>query len=545
MVAVDDVGGPPVHRHELLAALSRGIDLCMGQPMGHILGQTFIALRLAERVGLDEAARREVFHTSMLAWSGCHVDSLEQARWFGDDHAAKAGIRSVDLRDDRAAAAYLRRHLAAGQPAALRRRTIAGFRAEGVRQTDEMFPNHRQAATALADALGVPLPHRSGLGQVFERWDGRGEPGGLRGAEIEFSARASDLGDVVTAMWRAGGQDAAVAVARARRGTEFDPELVDAFCDDAAALFDELASTGPLPAALQACPVLDDGFDSAHFDAALAAIADYVDLKSPSALGHQAVTAELTDAAAAESGFDASERQRARRAALLHDMGRLGVPAAVWESPYPLTPAQAEQIRLHPYVTESILEPFAGLRALGAIAGQHHERLDGSGYPRALSADAISPAARLLAAADAYSSKAERRPHRAAVPASELSRRDARGGPGGPTGCNGRRSSARRGRAPPSSASLVAVRPHGPRGRGAAARGARPLHRRDGRRAESGAKDGGASSRAHLRQDGSTQPGDARGLHHATRPVLDGCRRGRRKRRRWVDRPMKRALPPF
>lgn len=420
MVAVDDVGGPSVHRHELLAALSRGIDLCMGQPMGHILGQTFIALRLAERAGLDEAARREVFHTSMLAWSGCHVDSLEQARWFGDDHAAKAGIRAVDLRDERAAAAYLRRHLAAGQPAALRRRTIAGFRAEGVRQTDEMFPNHRQAATALAEALGVPLPHRSGLGQVFERWDGRGEPGGLRGAEIEFSARASDLGDVVTAIWRAGGQDAAVAVARARRGTEFDPDLVDAFCDDAAALFDELASTGPLPAALRACPALDDGFDSAQFDAALAAIADYVDLKSPSALGHQAVTAELTDAAAAESGFDASERQRARRAALVHDMGRLGVPAAVWESPYPLTPAQAEQIRLHPYVTESILEPFAGLRALGAIAGQHHERLDGSGYPRALSGDAISPAARLLAAADAYSSRAERRPHRAAVPATEL-----------------------------------------------------------------------------------------------------------------------------
>ncbi len=420
MVAVEDVGAPPVHRHELLTALSRGIDLCMGQPMGHTLGQTCIALRLAERAGLDDDARREVFHTSMLAWAGCHVDSLEQATWFGDDHRAKAGFRTVDFGDEHAEAVYLARHLGAGQPAAVRRRTIAGFRVDGRRQVDEMFPNHSFAATALADALAVPLRERIGLGHVFERWDGQGEPDGLGGTEIAFSARACDLGDVVMAMWRAGGQDAAVAVARARSGTEFDPGLVEAFCDEAGALFDELADAGPLAAVQRVCPALDDAIDGARLDAALAAIADYVDLKAPSALGHQSMTAGLVDAAAAECGFAARDRVHVRRSALLHDIGRLGVPAAVWESRRPLTPAEAEQIRLHPYVTESILEPFPGLRPLGATAGQHHERLDGSGYPRALSGDAISPAGRLLAAADVYSSKAERRPHRAAVPASDL-----------------------------------------------------------------------------------------------------------------------------
>ncbi|MFE5670113.1 HD domain-containing phosphohydrolase [Agromyces sp. NPDC056523] len=420
MPAVDIVGEPRVHRHELLAALSRGIDLCMGQPMGHVLGQTYIALRLAERAGLDADERREVFHTSMLSWAGCHVDSLEQARWFGDDHRVKADLRNLDLADDQDGMVFMLRNVGAGQPWSQRRRTLAAFREEGVREADEMFANHLAAAAALAEALGVPGQLCSGLDQVFERWDGKGEPRGLRGDEADFSARAANLGDVVLAIRRAGGTDAAVAVARARRGTQFDPDLVDLFCDEAEEIFDTLDAGEAFDSTMRLCPGLDDEIDGDRLDESLVVLADYVDLKTPTLLGHQAATAELVDAAAGEFGLTAVERAGVRRAALLHDLGRMGVPAAVWESRRPHTPAQVEQLRLHPYYTEAILEPFPGLRLHGRVACQHHERLDGSGYPRGISSAELSRPARLLAAADLYTSASTHRPHRPAIPATEL-----------------------------------------------------------------------------------------------------------------------------
>jgi 2-polyprenyl-3-methyl-5-hydroxy-6-metoxy-1,4-benzoquinol methylase len=80
-------------------------------------------------------------------------------------------------------------------------------------------------------------------------------------------------------------------------------------------------------------------------------------------------------------------------------------------------PVERERVRLHPYLTERILCASAVLAPLGALAAQHHERLDGSGYPRGLQANMLSPSARLLAAADVYQAMLEPRPHRDALPA--------------------------------------------------------------------------------------------------------------------------------
>jgi hypothetical protein len=82
---------------ELLGVLSLAADLGMGQPMEHVLRQCLISLRLAQRLGLDEADREVVYYASLLAWVGCHVDAYEQAKWFGDDTALKADVRRVDF----------------------------------------------------------------------------------------------------------------------------------------------------------------------------------------------------------------------------------------------------------------------------------------------------------------------------------------------------------------------------------------------------------------------------------------------------------------
>ena len=103
-----------------------------------------------------------------------------------------------------------------------------------------------------------------------------------------------------------------------------------------------------------------------------------------------------------------------RRAALVHDLGRLGVSNSIWDKPGPLGAGEWERTRFHPYITERMLHQSEVLAPLGAIAVQHRERLDGSGYPRGLSGSAISQSARVLGAADAYQAMREPRPYRRA-----------------------------------------------------------------------------------------------------------------------------------
>ena len=112
---------------ELLGVLSLAADLGMGQPMEHVLRQCLISLRLAQRLGLDEADREVVYYAALLAWVGCHVDAYEQAKWFGDDMALKADVRRVDFDTAAAGPLFMLRHLGAGRPRLERARLGVAF----------------------------------------------------------------------------------------------------------------------------------------------------------------------------------------------------------------------------------------------------------------------------------------------------------------------------------------------------------------------------------------------------------------------------------
>ena len=260
---------------------------------------------------------------------------------------------------------------------------------------------------------------RDGLYQTFERWDGRGVPAEAKGSEILLPARLVNLADVVEVYQRNGGIDAAIAVARERSGTQFDPQLVDLFCAEAPTLFDGLDAVTTWTAVIEAEPALAIVLSDEGLDSALEAIADFTDVKSPWTIGHSRGVADLAGAAATIAGLQDADATLVRRAGLLHDLGRLGVSNSIWDKRGPLTAAELERVRLHPYLTERMLASSAALSELGAIAVQHHERLDGSGYPRGLSGNAIAPAGRILAAADAYHAMTEPRPHRDARTAVE------------------------------------------------------------------------------------------------------------------------------
>ena len=177
-------------------------------------------------------------------------------------------------------------------------------------------------------------------------------------------------------------------------------------------LFSEIDSLTAWPAVIDAEPALEIVLSDAELESALEAIADFTDLKSPWTIGHSRGVADLARAATKISGLSDDDAKLVRRAGLVHDLGRLGVSNAIWDKPGPLTAAELERVRLHPYLTDRMLASSGALASVGAIAIQHHERLDGSGYPRGLSGDALTPAGRILAAADAYHAMTEPRPHR-------------------------------------------------------------------------------------------------------------------------------------
>jgi HD-GYP domain-containing protein (c-di-GMP phosphodiesterase class II)/DNA-binding CsgD family transcriptional regulator len=213
--------------------------------------------------------------------------------------------------------------------------------------------------------------------------------------------------------------DAAVAVARERAGTQFDPAVVETFVDEATSVFAEVDAVKTWDAVIAAEPALETRLTDKEFGAALEAIADFTDLKSPYTIGHSRGVADLAEDAARAHGLDEGETTTVRRAALVHDLGRLGVPNTIWDKQGELTQAETERVRMHPYLTERMLASSPALAPLAGIAVQHHERLDGSGYPRGLTGDALTPAGRVLAAADMYHGRVEPRPHRPARSADE------------------------------------------------------------------------------------------------------------------------------
>jgi HD-GYP domain-containing protein (c-di-GMP phosphodiesterase class II) len=255
---------------------------------------------------------------------------------------------------------------------------------------DSMHATHCIVAGELARRLGLDEDVRDALLQVFERWDGKGDPGLRAGSEISRPVRLVQLADVIEVFHRAGGFDAAVAVARKRSGTQFDPALVRCFCDCAPALLASLASTSSWDAVIDAEPGLRRTLLGEELDRALEAIADFADLKSPYTLGHSHAVADLAAEAARQYGLPERELALVRRAAMVHDLGRLALSNAIWDKREPLTAAERERIRLHAYLSERMLCASSGLAPLGALAGQHHERLDGSGYPRGLKGGALS-----------------------------------------------------------------------------------------------------------------------------------------------------------
>ncbi|WP_223165826.1 HD-GYP domain-containing protein, partial [Lentzea indica] len=361
---------------ELLAAFSLATDLGLGQPMEHVLRSWRIADRLAERMDLPEDQRRSLFYVSMLAWVGCVADSPEVAASFGDDIAFRADSYDVDLAG-LAGFGFFLRHAGRGGPMWHRFRVATTIVASGGQSVVQGMQSHCLTTSTLAEQLGLGQDVVTALRQFFTRWDGRGVPQGVGGTDIAPTIRLLHLADVVEVRYRTGGIDGALEVARARRGRQFAPDVVDAFLANAPELLSD-AGTGIDP--LTADPRVRRPLTEGELDTALEALADFTDLRCTSRAGHCRGVAELAGAAARSMGLPVGDVVATRRAGLLHDIGLHGVPVTILDREGPLSATEWERVRLSSYYTERVLARPAALAKPGAIAAAAHERMDGSGY---------------------------------------------------------------------------------------------------------------------------------------------------------------------
>lgn len=396
---------------DLMAALSLATDLGLGQPAEHMQRSSRIALRLGRRLGLDDRQLCQLYDVSLLTYVACPVYGDDVAASFGDDIAFRAGVPDVDLAG-MPAMVYMLRCAASSGPALQRVGRVGQLMATRGRDVLAQMADHCAAAGELAGSLGLDAVVRSSIEQSYTRWDGEGFPS-VEGDEIPLPARISHVAETAEVMHRAGGVGAAVEVTRARSGTHFDPSVVEVLLSDPEPLFAGLDESLPDPDP-NARPLTDQ-----ELDAALAAIGDFCDLRCHSFAGHAHGTAELAAAAAVQMRLPEPAVRLVRRSALIHDVGRSGVPASIWHKPGPLTAIETERMRMHAYLVERMFSRPEPLARIGMLAATHHERMDGSGYHRGLSGSLIAAPARVLAAADAHHAMGQRRPHRPPLSADE------------------------------------------------------------------------------------------------------------------------------
>ena len=398
----------------VVGALSYALDVTEGEPPGHAVRTCKIGMRLAQELQLDAATRSQLFYALLLKDAGCSANSAKMAALFGaDDHVVKRASKRVDWSGRLPAFLWSVRMVAPRRSLGARLDRLLAIKAEG-EVTRALMQARCDRGADIALMLGFEVETAEAIRALDEHWNGGGQPRRLRGEEIPLLGRILCLAQTVEIFHAVGGMRAAWAVARRRRGHWFDPALVDALgalrgdtAFWASLLEGDAASWEPEDRVLTA--------DDERLDRIADAFAGIVDAKSPWTYRHSDRACLIAVSLASELGADAATLRDLRRAALLHDVGKLAVSNQILDKPGRLTKAEVALVREHPLVTERILSRIPGCEHLAPMASAHHERLDGGGYPRGLAAPELTMPMRLLAVADVYEALTSDRPYRSAL----------------------------------------------------------------------------------------------------------------------------------
>lgn len=404
---------------ELIGALSHALDMTEGQPKGHCVRCAWIGMAVGRALGLDSRQQWELYYTLLLKDLGCSSNAARICElYLTDDLSFKRDFKLVGSSLPQVVR-FVLTHTGLKAGLADRFRATLEIFQNGGDIARELVQTRCQRGAAIARQLRFGEAVAQGVHALDEHWNGGGKPDGLQGESISLYARIALLAQVVDVFHTAGGADAALAELRLRSGQWFDPAVVAAFLEVAArdGFWQQLAAGDlaervyALEPAQHTVPLDDD-----YLDEIAEAFGQIIDAKSPYTAGHSARVALYTDLIAEQLGLPAERRRWLRRGALLHDIGKLGVSNAVLDKPGKLDAGEWEAVRMHAAHTEAILGGIAPFAELAQVAGAHHERLDGGGYPRGLTAPDITLETRIITTADIFDAISADRPYRGAVP---------------------------------------------------------------------------------------------------------------------------------
>jgi putative nucleotidyltransferase with HDIG domain len=416
-----------VRLSEVVGALSHALDLTEGQPLGHAVRTTMIGMRIAEYINLTDDDRSALFYALLLKDLGCSSNAARLSSLFGaDDRELKHAYKLTDWATLSDTAKYAMRHSLPGRSKLAKawHALMLGVRAQDT--TRELMATRCERGADIAGMLGLPRATSEAIRALDEHWDGDGMPMGLKGDAIPLLGRIAGISQTVEVFAAAYDVPTAYEMAHARSARWFDPDLVDcldAFRDDHQ-FWSGLRSANTLEA-LQLLEPADRviHLDNERLDTVAEAFARVIDAKSPYTARHSQNVAFLSVRIGEELGFSERELRTLRRAALLHDIGKLGVSNAILDKPSMLEPEEMLIMRQHTGATYDILSRVKRFRQFAATAAAHHERLDGSGYHLGLSAAELGPLARVIAVADVCEAISADRPYRAGMPLDEVNAR--------------------------------------------------------------------------------------------------------------------------
>ena len=408
----------PIRISEVISALSFALDLTEGQMMGHSVRTCVLGMHIANEIGLTKELRGDLYYALLMKDAGCSSNASRMCQILGsDDIRAKRDVKRTDwTRLGWESLHYALDHVRAHAPFVERVRALFTLDLNNKRNARELVRIRCERGASIARRIGLSDTAAAAIHSLDELWNGSGHPEELRGEEIPLLSRIMSLAQCLDVFHTARGPGAALDAALARRGRWFDPDLVDAFRSLAkrCTIWNEVYNANRRVIELEPPESLIETTDSA-LDNICTAFADVIDAKSPFTYRHSMGVASAAVSIAQKLSLSDTQVRLLRRAALLHDIGKLGVSSTILDKPGKLTNEEWDAVRLHPCYSFEILRRIPGFGELSEIAASHHEKLDGSGYFRSLSAERLSLPVRILVVSDIYDALAAKRPYRDAL----------------------------------------------------------------------------------------------------------------------------------
>lgn len=401
---------------ELIAGLSRALDLTEGEPMGHSIRSCWIGMRSAKALNLSLDLADDLFFALLLKDAGCSANAAQVSSWFGtDDRQAKLDLKRTNWSRMAEALRFALPPAALGQSPVIRLGQMLGLARRGMSSAHELVALRCTRGAQIVRALGWSGVVPEAVLNLDEHWDGSGAPRGAHGTEIPLLARILLVSQTAAIFWRRGGPDALRTVVQARRGQWFDHELVDALLIETSRpeFFRDLENVGSPHTVREYFPRVTRSMGASTDVMSIAEIfAQIVDAKSPWTRWHSMRAANYAAWTAKYMGMPVDVQESVKIAGFFHDLGKLGVSNLVLDKPGRLSAEERHHIESHPRLTYEVLKPLSALAETAYAASCHHERLDGSGYHRGLSGSAVPLEAQVVAVADVFDALTADRPYR-------------------------------------------------------------------------------------------------------------------------------------